>query len=115
MGDVGKCVQQDAQERAYNSANDIVLNDITGYTTKTVLNNNLKTNLVSKEYTLLPVWMVNVKYKDKYYIFAMNGQTKEFIGNIPIDVKKTVIFSISVFTISFLIFVLIAYLSFLMR
>ena len=58
--------------------------------------------------------MVNVKYKDKYYIFAMNGQTKEFIGNIPIDTKKTVLFSILVFISSFLIFVLGAYLMYIM-
>lgn len=104
----------EAQERAYNSANEIVLNDVTGYTTKVVLNNNLKTNLTVKEYTLLPVWMLNVKYKDKYYIFAMNGQTKEFVGNIPIDTKKTIIFSIIVFISSFIVFVIGAYFMFLM-
>ena len=105
---------KDAQERAYNSANEIVLNDITGYTTKTVLNNNLQTNLTSKEYTLLPVWMVNVKYKDKMHIFAMNGQTGEFIGNIPLDKGRTLLYTILIFTISLAILVLITYIVFVM-
>ena len=37
---------------------------------------------------LLAVWMVNVKYNKQMYPFAMNGQTGEFIGNIPLDKKK---------------------------
>lgn len=105
---------KEAQERTLNSANEVVMNDITGYNSKTTLNNNLKTNLTQKEYTLLPVWMVNVKYKNKYYIFAMNGQTKEFIGNIPIDVKKTIFYIIFVFVISYLLFILGCYMLFLM-
>ena len=41
--------------------------------------------------------MVNVKYKNKYYLFAMNGQTGEFIGNMPIDKKKVWIYGIKMF------------------
>jgi hypothetical protein len=41
--------------------------------------------------------MVNVKYKDEYYLFAMNGQTGEFIGNMPIDKKKVWIYGIKMF------------------
>lgn len=42
------------------------------------------------EYALLPVWMLNVKFNNQYYTFAMNGQTKKCIGNIPIDKKKAI-------------------------
>ena len=38
--------------------------------------------------------MESIKYKGKQYLFAMNGQTKEFIGDIPVDKKKVVIVSI---------------------
>ena len=31
-------------------------------------------------YYLVPVWMMKVKYKNKEYTFAMNGQTGEFVG-----------------------------------
>lgn len=52
--------------------------------------------------------MVNVKYKNKDYTFAMNGQTGEIVGNIPIDIGKTIVISIILFviimTIVFLLF-----------
>jgi hypothetical protein len=32
--------------------------------------------------------MLNVKYKNDFYTFAMNGQTKKIVGNIPVDEEK---------------------------
>ena len=52
---------------------------------------------------LLPVWMLNIKYKDKIYTFAMNGQTGKLLGNIPIDKKKAVL----IFVIMFILLTLI--------
>ena len=46
---------------------------------------------------MLPVWMVNIQYNNKSYTFAMNGQTGKIIGNIPIGIKETIIWSIIVF------------------
>jgi len=45
----------------------------------------------------------NINYKDKNYTFAMNGQTGKLVGNIPIDVKRTIIISLIIFIISTLI------------
>lgn len=39
----------------------------------------------SVKYALLPVWLLTTSYKDKNYIFAMNGQTGKFVGNLPMD------------------------------
>ena len=36
-------------------------------------------------YSLLPVWMLNIKYMDKMYKFAINGQTGKVVGKYPID------------------------------
>lgn len=104
---------KDASDRAINSAKDIMLSDMHGYATKNIVENNLSAKLESSEYALLPVWMVNVKYQDKYYLFAMNGQTGEFIGNIPLDKKKACIYFISIFAIVFLLVILISYIVFL--
>ena len=46
---------------------------------------------------LLPVWMVNVKYADKFYTFAMNAQTGEFVGNIPVDKKRAFMYGAAIF------------------
>lgn len=104
----------DCESRAINSTSDEMLNSMKGYTTKTITNNSLKSELKSTEYVLLPVWMVNVKYQDKFYLFAMNGESGEFIGNIPLDKRKAVIIGIIVFIITFLISILISYLIFRM-
>ncbi len=40
-------------------------------------------------YVLMPVWMLNTKYKGKLYTFAMNGQTGKMTGSLPICPKRT--------------------------
>ncbi len=39
-------------------------------------------------YSLLPVWMLNIKYKDTMYKFAINGQTGKVVGQYPVDNGK---------------------------
>ncbi len=41
-----------------------------------------------REYALLPVWLLHVKWNGKLYTFAMNGQTGKFVGNLPISKKR---------------------------
>ena len=50
---------------------------------------------------MLPVWMVTVKYNNKDYIFAMNGDTGKIVGNIPVGFKEFVFWLIIVFLITF--------------
>lgn len=97
-----------AIERAKVSTSEIFKNDIIGYTTVSVTRSDVKFNLLAQEYALLPVWMLNIKYKEKIYTFAMNGQTGKMIGNIPIDVKKAIIWWIGIFVITFAIISLIS-------
>ena len=37
------------------------------------------------QYALLPLWTFHVKYKDKIYPFAVNGQTGKLSGDLPTD------------------------------
>lgn len=37
------------------------------------------------KYVLYPVWILNTTWRDKKYIFALNGQTGKTVGNLPID------------------------------
>lgn len=98
-----------AKQRALNSVEELFLSDMGHYDTKTVKSNDLKSELVKTEYALLPVWMVNVKFNGKFYLFAMNGQTGEFIGDIPIDKKKLLIWCLATFAITFIIVVIFSY------
>lgn len=105
--DLFKC----AKERAINSTIEKFKDETTGYETLNVESNNFKAMEVRKAYALLPVWMVNVKYKDKMHLFAMNGQTGEFIGDIPLDVPRTIYYAITIFIIIMTICIFISYIS----
>ena len=100
-------VYSEAANRALASAKDKLLAEASRYSSKTITSNTLQATQLRKQYALLPVWMVNVKYKEKTYIFAMNGQTGEFIGNIPVDGKRALKYFFIIF-ISIFIFVIIA-------
>ena len=57
-----------AVNRAVESTKQVFLSDTGNYSNKTIFNSSLLATDVTKKYILLPVWMVNVKYKDKYYL-----------------------------------------------
>jgi len=81
----------------------------TGYSTlvpKSKTNNIIDESL---EYALLPVWMVNIKYNDKMYTFAMNGETGKMIGDIPFSKTKLLIFILILFAVLFAITALVTY------
>lgn len=93
----------DALKRAHNSAIDVLESDTNIYTTTSVKKDELNITIKTNEYVLLPVWLLNVKYKDKIYTFAMNGETGKIVGNIPIDKKRAVL----AFVIPFLVTMLV--------
>ncbi len=99
----------DATLRSLNSARDEMKRDM-GMGIKSIINDTLKAEKLLTKYALLPVWMINVKYKDKFYTFAMNGQTGEFVGNIPVDKKKAFKYGLLTFVITFALVLLISYL-----
>jgi DNA-directed RNA polymerase subunit RPC12/RpoP len=39
-------------------------------------------------YAMLPVWLLNTIYRGQTYTFAMNGQTGEFVGQLPVDWRR---------------------------
>ena len=93
----------EADKRAIESTKDIMYEDTSLYTTKSVYENTLAPTINKTEYALLPVYMVNVKYNGKNYIFAMNAQTGKFIGDIPLDKGKAWFYGILIFVIGFVV------------
>lgn len=74
-----------ANERIANSVEDAFRNTAYGYTTVTKASGDVGYSKSSVKYALLPVWILNTTWKDKKFIFAMNGQTGKFVGNLPTD------------------------------
>jgi len=105
----GEEVINEATNRAKNSFVEEMKKDIRGYNTVIPITNNINFNNNKKQYVLLPVWMINVKYKDKIHTLAMNGQTGKIVGNIPIDTKKVILAWFLIFGISFVILLILNY------
>lgn len=104
----------DAKSRTLRSTRDEMLSSAIGYTSRSITSDSLESSIKNTMYVLLPVWMVNVKYKDKFYLFAMNGESGKFIGNIPLDKKRALFYTIFVFAISFVLCVAGSYMLFKM-
>ncbi len=75
-------------ERIENSTVDAFRNTVVGYTGVSTSNKNIGVYNGNAKYALFPVWLLNTKYEDKMYTFAMNGQTGKLVGSLPVDKKK---------------------------
>jgi len=83
-----KASEPRAGDRVKTSMNMFLRQSVEGYSTVTTTNSGCSTKNGKATYALLPVWILNTKWKDKLYTFAMNGQTGKFIGNLPCDKGK---------------------------
>ena len=99
-----------ATNRMKNTTRNQLENDIIGYTSTIEKNSNFTFPDLQTHYVLLPVWLLNIKYQDKIYTFAMNGETGKLIGNMPVDKTKAFLTAITIFIISFIICIIIFYL-----
>jgi DNA-directed RNA polymerase subunit RPC12/RpoP len=75
-------------KRMNNSATGDFRNTITGYNTFNAISENCTTSKESVKYALYPVYVLNTTWNGNNYLFAMNGQTGKFIGNLPFSVSQ---------------------------
>jgi len=61
---------------------------IQGYSSTTYNYKQINIRRKRVQYALLPVWMVYYNYKQKDYLFAMNGQTGKIVGKPPLSAQK---------------------------
>lgn len=95
-----ECVER-ANRRIKNTAERLMESTTAGYSCVTPLSSNIHFGDGKIRYALLPVWMLSVKYLDKVYRYAVNGQTGKTIGEFPVDKSKKSKFFWKVFGISF--------------
>ena len=85
---------------------------VTGYAEVTPEGTSVNATMNEVSYALLPVWMLHTKWHDQDFLFAMNGQTGKFIGDLPIDKKKVVSWFLRIFIPSAAVISAIAFLLF---
>jgi len=82
------------QNKAREAARQSVRNSISGYEAVTVQNENFTPVAERWQYLLLPVWVLTYGgLNGKKYYFAMNGQTGEVQGKLPVSYGKLTLWS----------------------
>lgn len=101
-------VEERAKTRSMNTCVNLVSASI-NHQSSMVNSNDINITTKKVHYIMLPVWMVNIKYRDKMYTFAMNGQTGRIVGNIPVSIGKAILWSIIIFFGFLLLAVIVMY------
>lgn len=104
----------DCKKRAFDRMADSTASDfrntISGYSSVRPVNEQCGTRDSSCKYALYPVYILNTTWNGKNYLFAMNGQSGKFIGNLPWSPARAAkyyltfaaVFSIIAFIVQFL-------------
>ena len=82
--DAQKSIQR-ANERIRQSTEDAFTQTVTGYDSVKMENSSIQLHGGKAKYALFPVWVLSTSWQGNNYIFAMNGQTGKFVGNLPVD------------------------------
>lgn len=77
------------RQRVGHSMDELIAPTLIGYATAIPTSKNVHVEQGQAKYVLLPVWMLHTKFRDKTYVFAMNGQTGKMTGTFPICPKRS--------------------------
>ena len=76
-----------ADERIQRSASQAFRNTVKGYQSVTPKREDIALTDNKIKYALLPVYLLSTSWEGESYLFAMNGQTGKFVGDLPMDKK----------------------------
>ena len=96
-------IESRVKERADDYITDIARGTIQGYTSVSVIGNNVSMRLKNNEYALLPVWMLNFRFKNKEFHFYLNGQTGKIVADRPISAVKVAAYGVIIFVVVLII------------
>lgn len=98
-----------ANARIKTSMENALISTVTGYSGLTVKDSTINVQNGEAKYALYPVWILNTTWNGEKYLFAMNGQTGKFVGDLPADKGKLLRYRILFFIIIAAIVFLIAF------
>ena len=92
LADIYDVTAELASERAVRRACNTSIAEMNatavGYASCTPVSQSVDMPRFRSHYALLPVWMLATRWKDKSYLFAMNGQTGKLIGDLPVSTGR---------------------------
>ncbi|SHK26546.1 hypothetical protein SAMN02745248_02177 [Hathewaya proteolytica DSM 3090] len=98
-----------ANERIKNTTHDLLKSTVMGYNSCVTRSLTVNTSHGTFAYALLPVWLLNVRFKNQLYSFAINGQTGKVVGKLPVSAGKTLLYFLLTFILTFAIALLIIF------
>ena len=98
---------KEANEKTKNYFKEEMKKDIKGFNKIKEIDSSINLYNLKDSFVLLPVWLLNIRYKKKNYTFAMNGQTGKINDNTPIDKFKIIFLWLSTFIIIFALLLLV--------
>lgn len=81
-----------ANDRIRQGTRDSFQSTVKGYTTVDIEAENINLQKGQTHYALYPVWLLNTSWNEKKFVFAMNGQSGKFVGDLPADKLKALLF-----------------------
>jgi DNA-directed RNA polymerase subunit RPC12/RpoP len=98
-----------ADERIRQSVSDAFARTVEGYGAVSMQSASIRLEHGDVRNVMIPVWMLNTRWKDKTYTFAMNGQTGKIVGSLPVDKGLAFKWGLGLFAGSFLVMLAAAY------
>lgn len=71
--------------RMENTAVEALEETVLGYSSRILTGKRVCTRRGRVAYAMMPVWLLSTRWKDRNYLFAMNGQTGKIVGDLPMD------------------------------
>ncbi len=68
--------------------------DVSGYDTVLGAGSTTYIHRGQVHYALMPVWVLHTRWRDKDYLFMMNGQTGKLVGDLPVDKTRLIVGSV---------------------
>lgn len=91
-------LSNEVKQRMNTYATTLLRNTVNGYVTVNETSRSMRIRQSHWEYSLLPIWLLTYVTPRKTYKYAMNGFTGKIYGELPLSVKKLLIFCGSIFT-----------------
>ncbi|WP_068539619.1 TFIIB-type zinc ribbon-containing protein [Olegusella massiliensis] len=88
------------EQRMKHSMLDSLQSTVTGYGSVCLKSGEAQVSWKDLHYALLPVWLLHTQWQGDDYLFAMNGQTGRFIGNLPVDKFKVALWFVGIFLLA---------------
>lgn len=100
-------LKRQAESRAEKYIYDEARDTINGYSSTSVRGRNIHLQCTRATYVMLPVWILNYRYKGKEYLFTLNGQTGKMDGKLPISKGKMAAWFTGITVVSYVVLTVI--------